>query len=59
MGRFWMAEAGIGYRAAPQAKHRASRTRLQVVVGHIRMLGEYHEPEGRGTDDRLAPPGWH
>ena len=43
----------------PRAKHRASRMPFQVVVGHIRMLGEYHEPEGRGTDDRLAPPGWH
>ena len=59
MGRFWMAEAGVGCRGTLQAKHRASRTRLQVGVGHIRLLGEYHEPEGRGTDDGLAPPGWH
>ena len=61
MGRFWMAEAGVGCRGTLQAKHRASRKSFQVVLGHIRMLGEYHEPEpeDRGTDDRLAPPGWH
>ena len=61
MGRFWVAEAGVGCRGTLQAKHRASRTPFQVGVGHIRLLGEYHEPEpeDRGTDDRLAPPGWH
>ena len=51
MGRFWMAEAGVGCRGVPQAKHRASRKPFQVVVGHIRMLGEYHEPE---PEDRLG-----
>ena len=59
MGRFWVAEACVVCRAAPRAKHRASPKPFQVGVGHIRLLGEYHEPEGRGTDDRLAPPGWH
>ena len=58
MGRFWVVEAGVGSRCrlqrGPRAKHRASPKPFQVGVGHIRLLGEYHEPEGRGTDDGLA-----
>ena len=51
MGRFWVAEAGVGCRGALQAKHRASPKPFQVGVGHIRWLGEYLEPE---PEDRLG-----
>ena len=47
MGRFCVAEAGIGCRGTLQAKHRASRKRLQVGIGHIRMLGEVQLPSPR------------
>ena len=54
MGRFCVAEAGVGCRGTLQAKHRASRKPLQVGVGHIRLFGEYHEPE---PEDREMPLG--
>ena len=53
MGRFWVAEAGVGCRGALEQNTEQAECHYRCV-GHIRLLGEYHEPE---PEDREMPLG--